>query len=150
MVSLWFVVGCVVAVVLTLAGLTAAVFGWCIRHHDDDWGFIFWPSLIILVCTIAATAWGMYPYDMQYHRYRHVTGTVDKVEARMLADGDATTQQYAVRYRETSETYRCDDSRCSLLKPGDHLELWCIREWQYASTSGWGCRFDRTTPTAGA
>jgi hypothetical protein len=48
---------------------------------------------------------------------------------------------YAVRMTGSDQIYRCDDSRCSLLKPGDELSLWCIREWQQASTPGYDCNF---------
>lgn len=151
MISISFVVGCIVAGVFTLVGLGLMVAGRAIRKHDlTDDSDLFAPlnfvlGLVILLFTVGITAWGMYPYDMQYHRFTHVEGTVEAVEARMLADGNGgTSQNFAVRFKESGDTYRCDDSRCSLLKEGDWLSLWCIREWQYASTSGWGCRFDQS------
>lgn len=152
MTSLGFIVGLIVASVFVLAGLAGVVIGRVIIHRDEiyDAEFVgrmyFWPGVLVILLTAGISAAGFYPYDMQYHRYKHVEGTVDVAEARMLADGDGTSQTFAVRFKESGETYRCDDTRCSLLKPGDHLSLWCIRQWEYASTSGWACRFDKTRP----
>lgn len=151
MISIGFVVGCICAGIFLIAGGAATGAGLYMRRHDDDWLIAFIPGVLCVLVTAGLTAWGMFPYDMQYHRYKHVAGTVDNVQTRLLADGDSgTTQNFAVRLREAGDIYRCDDTRCSLLKPGDHLELWCIREWQYAATSGWVCKFDKTTPGGGS
>ncbi len=159
MISLGLVVGCSIAAVLFAACAALIVVGnrWRKREESGLYDerpfagrFVFWGGILAATVIVAISAASLYPYDMEYHRYKHVTGTVDRVEARMLADGEATSQQYAVRYQGTGEVYRCDDSRCSLLRQGDQLELWCIREWQYASTSGWVCRFDKTVPRVAA
>lgn len=153
MISLDFVVGCTVAAVFVLVGVGAIVLG---RRHANradaydpfDGHMVFWGGVACLVLTVVITAVALFPYDMQYHSYRHVEGSVDAVQARMIGDGDGgTTQMFAVRFSGDGTAYRCDDSRCSLLKPGNHLSLWCIREWQYASTSGWVCRFHRSSGT---
>lgn len=151
MISISFVVGLIVVGLFVLLSVVSILGGRAILRHDLTFDSDFlgplwiWVGSAFLTLTLGISAWGFYPYDMQYHRYKHVEGTVDVAEARMLADGDGgTTQNFAVRFKETGETYRCDDTRCSLLKPGDYLSLWCIREWQYASTSGWNCRFDKT------
>lgn len=147
MISIGFVIAvCVLSVLLTLCA-ALYVLGHLLRRADDYPGesvafrIAGGVLAVVLLCAFGA---GLYPYDMQYHRYKHVEGTVSSIEARMLADGKATTQQYAVRF-DGGSIYRCDDSRCALVRPGDTLSLWCIREWQYASTSGWRCRFDKTT-----
>jgi hypothetical protein len=136
-----------IALGLLLSLCVAAYIGGSRLSRNDEWGgegvAVRVTAVVLAVIFLGSFGAGLYPYDMQYHRYKHVEGTVSSIEARMLADGDGTTQNYAVRF-ETDDTYRCDDSRCSLVKPGDQLSLWCIREWQYASTSGWGCRFDKS------
>ena len=148
-ISLSFVVGLSVAGFFAFIAFLTLV-GGIIYRIKAGWGQDAWIPItigaVVLVVTLSFSAWGFFPYKMEYHQYRHVAGTVDQVEARMLASGDkGTTQNYAVRLREDGQTYRCDDSRCSLLKPGDHISLWCIREWQYASTSGYRCRFEATS-----
>jgi hypothetical protein len=147
--SLGFIIGSIIAGLLIVIGIVGLFVGSALRRRGDrDYGegaMVLGFSIALLVITCGATAFIDYPYDMQYHRYVHVEGTIDVIEARMLADGDGgTSQNYAVRFKESGDTYRCDDSRCTPLKSGDWLSLWCIREWQYASTPGWVCNFDRS------
>jgi hypothetical protein len=156
-ISLDFVIGLTFAGVFTAASVAAIALGVRLRRAtDDEYGdrrffgaVAIVAGSVVLAVTLSLSVAGFWPYDMEYHRYRHVAGVVDQTEARMLADGGGgTTQQYAVRLREDASIYRCDDSRCSLLKPGDRLSLWCIREWVYASTPGWGCQFDHSEAAA--
>lgn len=151
-ISLSFIVGLCVASALVLAGIALFVAGRVILRRDltaDSLLFgppVKWAGVVLVVATVGVSAWAFFPYRMEYHQFRHVQGTVQDVQSRFLGDGKSTSQNFAVRLNEDGQTYRCDDSRCSLVKPGDHISLWCIREWQYASTSGYQCRFDSTAP----
>ncbi len=149
-VSIDYVVGCSFTVlgILIFAVLTVVANRW--RRRADDWdrGFSIAASigapvaLLLVVGLFIGTAWP--PFNMDYHSYRQVHGTVADVQARFLGDGNSTSQMYAVRLADSGQIYRCDDTRCSLLKPGDQVWLWCIREWVQASTPGYDCNFDRT------
>lgn len=146
MTSLGFIIGSIVAAVLVLVGVVLIVLGSRMRRSGNfdmgEGGMVLGAGIAVLAVTAVATAWVDYPYDMQYHRYVKVQGSIAAIEARMLADGHGTTQNFAVRFAETGDTYRCDDTRCSLLHTGDWLSLWCIRDWQYASQPGWDCNYD--------
>jgi hypothetical protein len=146
MISVWYIVGWVVIAVCLLIGVGFTIFG----LSDGDGTVVWLLGVPTIVLTLAIGGWGMWPpFDMEYHRYKHVAGTVDSIDPRMLSDGQGgTSQLYPIRLREDGQTYRCDDSRCALVKPGDRIELWCIRQWQYASTHGWVCNFDKTVPAA--
>jgi hypothetical protein len=149
--SLGFIVGIIVASVLWLAFVGALWLAVRWRRTADRYdrsmaNVCVVASVVAIVATVGITAAALYPYDMQYHQWRSVSGTVAQVDVRMQSDGSATSQNYAVRLTD-GQTYRCDDTRCSLLKPGDTVSLKCIREWQYASTSGWGCRFVSSVPS---
>jgi heme/copper-type cytochrome/quinol oxidase subunit 2 len=150
-VSLSFIVGLIVAGLITVAGIVVTVLGvrwWRRERADRSYSETEFAAvttiagIVAVVVTLGISAWVFFPYSMEYHQFRHVEGNVQDVQSRFLGDGKSTSQNYAVRLTEDGQTYRCDDSRCSLLKPGDHISLWCIREWQYASTSGYRCRFE--------
>lgn len=141
-VSIAFVAGLSVASLVALLSLICIPIGIWWRREDPHYGMggmLIVGAAIALAATVGLSLWAFYPYDMQYHQYRKVTGTVQNIQARMLAENKGTTQQYALKLDKG--TYRCDDSRCSLLKPGDPVALWCIRDWQYSSESGWRCRW---------
>ncbi len=149
MISVAYVIGMTVAVLL-LAGCALLVwFGKRVRRSDGDWEMAWLPfggGILLAVIVVAATIGLSWPtFDMEYHRYKPVGGTIDQIQPRMLADGDGgTSQMFAVRFRGVGTMFRCDDSRCSLLKPGDQLWLRCIREWQYAAEHGWKCNYIRS------
>jgi hypothetical protein len=106
-------------------------------------------GIAILAILVTAGIWigTTWPsFDLQYHSWRPVSGTVAEIGTRLLGSDKSTDQVYAVRLVEDATVYRCDDTRCSLVHAGDRIQLRCIREWQYASTSGWRCRYVDSTP----
>jgi hypothetical protein len=155
-VSLAFILGTAgTALILAALVLTIRLLGQKLAGRDKDEVDYLplimgrWVALVGLVATVViyvATTWPT--FDMEYHSFRPVAGTVAAVESRFLGGSDSTTQNYAVRFDGSDQIYRCDDTRCALLKPGDHLELSCIREWQYASTDGYACRFIASRPAS--
>ncbi len=98
---------------------------------------------LLAVVVVAGFAIGLWPYKWEYHSYQQVAGNVADISARFRVDGQATSQSFAIRFQGRSQIYRCDDTRCALIKPGDRLVLRCIREYQWASVSGYGCVFVR-------
>lgn len=150
MIDIDYIAGIVVAALFVAAGGCAAWAGlrWRRRTDDqDDRTFALIPgigglALVVLVAVLwFGTNWP--PFDMQYHSYKPVSGTVQTVTSRFLADGKGSSQFYVVELVGDPTAYRCDDSRCSLLAPGKPVKLRCIREWQYASVSGWDCNYDQ-------
>lgn len=105
----------------------------------------FFGSFVAAVATLGIYVAATWPtFDMQYHSYKQVSGSVQAVSSRFLGDGKSTTQNFAVTI--AGHDYRCDDTRCALVKVGDTLTLSCIREWQYAGTSGYDCNFVSDEP----
>lgn len=157
-ISLAFVVGIVLTGLAVLLGAAIVAFGWRVRRmahrsadgpNKKDRLFVGAALIVLGAITVGGTAglaaWGFFPYDMQYHQFTRVDGRVESVQMRFLGANGATTQNFAIRLAGGG-TYRCDDSRCALVKAGDTVQMWCIREWQYASTPGWACRFDGNEP----
>lgn len=83
-----------------------------------------------------------FPFDMEYHSYRPVSGVVDSTNSRFMTNGSSgTSQKFAIRFQGSDQIYGCNDTRCSLAEKGDKLALKCERIWQYASVGGYDCRY---------
>ena len=91
----------------------------------------------LAICT--ASPLGMWPYDSEYHQWREVSGTVERIESRQIADGNGMSERYV--FVIAGQPFGIDDSRAAVAEEGDTVTLRCKREWQYASESGWGCRW---------
>jgi hypothetical protein len=136
----WVVVGVGLAATLTAALLGARY----VATDFEERAF----CLFLAAVLAAVTLWWAWPLDMQYHQFRLTEGTVVAVSSpRILgsSDGGQVSQVYAVDIAGVG-VRRCDDTRCALLQPGDWLSLWCERDYQWASTPGWVCRFGELRP----
>lgn len=128
-------------VMFTLACLVGA---YALHRHDRHSGeYIFLPFGIMLIvaalfCALG-TAFGSFPFNSEYHQWRPVSGTVQQVSSRLVGSGKTVNQRFVVLIN--GQPFGVDDTRASLLKPGDHVDLVCKKEWQYAAKSGWGCNW---------
>lgn len=113
------------------------------RDPETKWlaRFLF-ASAVLLVIGIAA---GYYPWKAEYHQYVTKTGTIETISSRLLGSSDSFQQKFVVRYTDGRE-FGCEDTRCSLLKPGDALVLACKRTWQYAGVDGYDCKYIESRP----
>lgn len=161
-------IGYIVGIVFTSIGLLlcAAVSTWFflaarVKRLDPPRDTYDWPArgvllgwaygLIVAALVIAGifTAMTWPPFNSEYHSYKQVSGVVTEVQGRLVGEDRSTNQVFAVRLAGSDQIYRCDDTRCALLKPGDTLTLWCMREWQQASTPGYVCNFGASTRPEG-
>jgi hypothetical protein len=138
-------VGLTIFVVIVLLLLGTSVILAILRRGKDDFDrepftMLLWACRVIaLIITVIATV-GYYPYAADYHKLQPATGVVKSVDSRFLA----ASQYVVVTFADTNQVVRCDDSRCSTLKPGDTVTLLCTKEHQFGSplqTDGWGCRW---------
>src|SRR5688572_29076960 len=109
MISVGFVVATTLAALLLVAGAVGILFG--IRGARKDgwdglsgWWFAVAGGVISLIITVIITV-SLYPYDMQYHRWKPVNGAVAEVRGRLLGNGESTSQNYAVRFVEDPTIY---------------------------------------------
>lgn len=140
---IWFPVG----ILITLAFAYATKRLWRAWRDEDGCN----DAVEFLVFTICAgvatvlagllTALSMWPYDSEFHQWRTVSGEVEQVESRLIADGDGMSERYVVTIE--GRPFGVDDTRAALLSEGDEVSLRCKREWQYAADSGWGCRWGK-------
>jgi len=135
-------------VVLT-ALLVMAVLGWWSAIRDGGTNKYGWTaqrmaatwSTVALAFLLPLALLAYYPYKAEYHQWRTVDGTVSEVGNRLLGTGSGMEQRYVLVI--DGQPYGVDDTRASLVKVGDEVHLRCIRDWQYASTPGWVCRWNQ-------
>lgn len=148
--SLGVLIGLPVAGLLVLVCLVVIALAVRVRFVDGDWGdagLLAAAAALAMVAIVAITGFAMWPWTAEYHEWQPVAGTVTDTSSRLLGDDKSTSQYYAMEIN--GQTYRCDDTRCATVKTGDHLDLTCKREWQFAGTPGWDCNFVDTTPATG-
>jgi hypothetical protein len=160
-----YLIGTVIAGIIVLAGLVATVFGiltkprW--RDRKKNYGmwddrflarfWMKWGGLLVVVATFGFWVAGTFPpFQMKYHSYRPVAGTVQQIGTRFLGSGDSggTTQMFVLTVN--GQDYRCDDTRCSLVKVGDVVSMQCIGTFELHGVSGYRCNFVSDSKAAGS
>jgi len=127
-----------------LAILCLVAMGWCIykratSRYSSDWGIgVISFGIIALICGGLAI-WGAFPWDTTYHKYYHVTGQVEQIGSRQVASEKAMYTRYVFTIK--GKPFGVDDTRASLVKPGDNVSLQCSRDYQYAGAPGWVCEW---------
>lgn len=144
--SLGTLVGLPIAILAALALVASGA--WMVKRsrtadHIDalplKWLAIGCYVAAALIAVATASPLGMYPYDSEYHQWRDVTGTVERVESRQIADGEGMSERYV--FVIDGQPFSVDDTRAAVANKGDTVSLRCKREWQYAAASGWACRW---------
>lgn len=140
--------------VLILIALAGAGLFWIASrnlYRRGDWaaGFVRGYSIVCLVAAISLGVgfwWGMYPWHAEYHQWRPVSGVVATTDSRLLAAGDGSTEQkFVVTFVDNPIQYGVLDTRAASVRPGDRLDISCVRRWQQAGTDGYDCLFGSMT-----
>lgn len=98
-------------------------------------------SLAISIAILIATAFGMYPYDADYHKYNIKDGTITRLDTRLVSSGEGMEEKFVVTFSGSDQQYGCLDTRCASLEVGDYLEMACKKVFEYGATDGWDCKF---------
>jgi len=101
---------------------------------------LFLLGILAIVSTLGGTAWGMWPYDSEYHQWRETSGTVEAIDSRLVGANKSTTERFVVTF-DGGRQRACDDTRCAQVHEGDHLTLICKRAWQWAGEHGYDCNY---------
>jgi hypothetical protein len=141
---LGYLIGIPILFVLAMVALTAFAFTlvyWRRNRGDSysDWGLGAFLSGLASVAFVGLTVGSLFPFDMSYHKYYRVTGTVEQINHRLIADGKSMSDRYV--FVIGSKPYAVDDTRATLAKVGDAVTLWCSKEYQYQGDSGWACEW---------
>lgn len=144
--SLGVLIGGPIAVLLLAGSVIAIVLGVRAKRRDSmEWldgpGIAVGVGICGVVLVLGISAIGYYPYEHQYHYWSTKTGVVSEVNKRVVSRESGIDQRFVVRFTGSSHEYACDDTRCSLVKKGDRLQLSCKRHWQYAGRDGWDCNY---------
>lgn len=128
---------------------------WSANRADSiDEGLLKWVGRILLGCAVVTLILGVagyYPFGGEYHQFRDVSGTVAKIDSRLIAkSGSGSDTKFVVRFDGSPMQFACDDTRCAQVAEGDALTLSCKRAWQYTGTDGYDCRFVSTDASADA
>lgn len=138
--AIWGTVGFVVALLVGVAIILGSRFA----YQDDRDSFWITSGVfgaIVALASIVIYVSSMWPFSWEYHQWAPANGTVEQVSSRTLADGNGgMTQRFVVRF-DNGDERACDDTRCSLIKPGDQLALTCKREYQWVGEHGWSCNY---------
>jgi type VI protein secretion system component VasK len=143
--SLGTLIGLPLLVLLAIVCALVAWLLWRHRRRADD--FDRGPATVIAIAcalgcaaTIVGTAWGMWPYNAEYHQWRTESGTITQVDSRLIGQNKSTTQRFVVTL-DGDRQRSCDDTRCAELRVGDDVTLSCKRAWQYSGSHGYDCNF---------
>jgi hypothetical protein len=147
MASLGIIIGLPV-VALVLAALAVVFFllhRWAKKYpkHDEHVTAIVlkWAAFAAAVIASIVTAFALWPYQWEYHSWQTTTGTVQTVSNRLVSTGEKSMEQRFVVAFTDGRQRSCDDSRCSLLRPGMTLTLRCKRAYQWGATPGYDCNY---------
>ncbi len=131
----WLPILIVLVVVLIAAGLIPVIF-----DGGQGDGLIFGIGIWVLALgLIAGILVGYYPYKSEYHRWYHIQGSVTETSSRLVPSDKSVAQRFVLVI--DGQPYGVDDTRASVVKAGDTVDLSCKREFQFNSESGWACRW---------
>lgn len=139
--TIWGIIALITGAIFLLLALFA-LFG-MIRWGWDEFapvlgGLSFLCSLPALI--IPLIGFGLVGWNSDYLAYHPVSGTVQQMASRQIADGKSMSTRYVAVIN--GQPYGIDDTRAALLKAGDHVDLNCTKEYQWGSTNnGYACNW---------
>lgn len=133
----------ILATLLTIAGLVVLVMSWRDSYDVSDERILGALTLLGIGLVIGAiNMWALWPYQHDYHFWTPVTGEVSQVSKRLVPAGDNSMMERYVLVIN-GKPYGVDDTRASLVKPGQTVSIACKREYQWGSRDhGYGCKWD--------
>jgi hypothetical protein len=110
-----------------------------------------WPGWILIgsgVVVGAVTLLTMWPLKYDYHHYVTKRGTVERVNKRLTDVGSESgaSERYVIKMVGDPIPYGVDDTRASLLTPGDAVGIKCKKEHQFFQPyyqDGYACRWGK-------
>ena len=137
--KLSFLIGAPLVAIVLIASVVLIV--WLIRNSEDGIMFSIFTAATALIIAIPTFFMTCFPLSSEYLQWRPVEGTVQAVDKRMVRDGDGMSERYVLQINGVP--YGVDDTRAATLAEGDDVSLMCTREWQWAATPGYACRWNQ-------
>lgn len=144
--SLGIIIGLpILAVALIVLTVAFFAFRWWANNGDSyNRGLavgLKWGTLPVSVLVLILGAFAFWPFKWEYHSWQPTAGTVQTVSKRLVSTGDKQMEERFVVAFTDGRQRACDDSRCSLLRPGMTLTLRCKRAYQWGATPGYDCNY---------
>lgn len=144
--SLGIIIGLpVVGLAFIVCAIGFFVFRWWAKNGDSyDHGIAVaskWGTIPVAVSVLVIAAFAYWPFKWEYHSWQKTTGTIQTISKRLVSTGDKSMEERFVVQFTDGRQRSCDDSRCSLLRPGMTLTLRCKRAYQWGSTPGYDCNY---------
>lgn len=142
--------GVLIGLPLLLIALGSCIVAWFwagrFAGYDADFNrkATRWVSGTAAALLVVVGLAGFYPYGAEYHQWRPVSGTVAKIDKRLIGNGKGMEEKFVVVFAGDGQQYGCNDTRCASVRPGDSLAITCKRTWQFAGTDGYDCNFVST------
>lgn len=146
--SLGIIIGLPIVALVVIALLVGFILflRWAKVHGGDhpDRGIAIgfgWACFAVAVVILIVAAFALWPFQWDYHSWQKTTGTIQTTSKRLVSTGDKSMEERFVVQFTDGRQRACDDSRCSLLKPGMTLTLRCKRAYQWGATPGYDCNY---------
>lgn len=134
---------------LIVAILLLAFFCLGMKYGDDGEGRFFAAILAVACIFWIFLPWGIFVTGgTDYHKYKPKTGVVAELGKRMVSKDKGMEEKIVIRFKDDPQEYGVSDTRAGLLKVGDTATVKCKRSYQFASESGYDCRWVSRTPKA--
>lgn len=118
------------------------IIGFALWLMQDDAPLALLLGIGSLFLAVGLGALGFYPFQKDYHYWTPVTGTVEAVDKRLVADGEGMSEKIVVRFEGDPQQYGITDTRAALLRPGSEAALLCKRAHEWGpSVDGLDCRW---------
>lgn len=146
-----YIAGNIVAIVLGVICALCMIGGVVYAHGDGytngGYGFSFIAFLCGLVVA-GAWLWSTWPLQYEYHHWIDKQVVVTDTSSRLLTDSDGNIQQKFVVSDSKGSYYAINDTRGSLVKEDQTVNLRCKRAYDYGvprSSHGWDCKWNGKT-----
>lgn len=154
--TLGWLFGLPVGILLTVVGLVLLIWGitrlknyyrkdhsgYSYSHADGSWAMAVGGGLVFVIALIL-TLILEWPLNPAYHKWEPTSGKVVSVAYQVQGDSNSVYRDFTLTLEGKQNVYTCGDSRCSIVKAGDHVDLMCVKQNIYASTDTYDCRLVR-------
>ena len=126
-------------VMLALCALALIVGIIAFAMHEAETGFVFVISALV-VGFITQVGFMAVGYSGDYLAYKPVSGKVEQIASRQIADGKGMSQRFV--FKINGQEYGVDDTRAALINEGEPVNLNCTKQFVWGSTNnGYACNW---------
>lgn len=132
--------GTIFAIVILSACALAVLVGAAIAFLEDTLLGFLTIVVALVIAFITQIGFMVVGYNSDYLAYKPITGTVEQIASRQIADGKGMSQRFV--FKISGQEYGVDDTRAALVKEGDTVSLNCTKQFVWGSTNnGYACNW---------